>query len=482
MAHLDPVPTEMTPGQKSSPVRRQVVWMIVGLSAVGIFAITDPPSGLSQEAWRTVGILLCTVIWWVTEVLPIPVTGMLSFLFFDLTGVISLADAVESGFGSDMIIFLLGVMALSAAFQVSGLSTRVTRSMLRLSGTRPWAIIGVFFWTSFIISMCITDVAVVAMMLPPAVALLRSAHFTPKHSNFGRGLMMAIMFGATQGGACTPAGVSANVATHSILRETAGIQLSFLDWTLMVMPIFVVLGFVSWWLILRIFPPEVTEVALNLESTEQFANLEQKWGRGEIATAVIFVLAIVLWLGGPALFGGIDMKLVALLAFVLLFLPGLGVFAKWQIAERDIEWGAILLIVTGVMIGTVAADTGLASWFAENALAPFAFFPAFLQPFVINILVAIDSIPLANLGASASINVPFAISYAETFGFSSLSLGMAAGMSAAAHYVLVTQSPSFVLPYAYGFFSFKDFAKIGILVTLLGGLLISVGMWVSPLY
>lgn len=479
MAQVNPVSTEPTLEPQKS-LLRHAVWITVGLSSVGIFALTDPPSGLSQEAWRTLGILLCTVIWWVTEVLPIPVTGMLSFLFFDLTGVISLAEAVESGFGSDMIIFLLGVMALSAAFQVSGLSTRVTHSMLQLSGTRPWAIVGVFFWTSFVISMFITDVAVVAMMLPPAVALLNSANFTPGKSNFGRALMMAIMFGATQGGACTPAGVSANVATHSILRETASIHLSFLDWTLMVAPIFVVLGFASWWLILRIFPPEVTEIELNLDSTEQFANLDKKWGRGEISTAVIFGLAIVLWLVGSV--SGIDMKLVALLAFVLLFLPGLGVFSKWRVAERDIEWGAILLIVTGVMIGTVAADTGLASWFAENALAPFAFFPAFLQPFVINLLVAIDSIPLANLGASASINVPFAISYAETFGFSTLSLGMAAGMSAASHYILVTQSPSFVLPYAYGFFSFKDFAKIGIVVTLLGGLLISVGMWISPFF
>lgn len=479
MAQVNPVSTEPTLEPQKS-LLRHAVWITVGLSSVGIFVLTDPPSGLSQEAWRTLGILLCTVIWWVTEVLPIPVTGMLSFLFFDLTGVISLAEAVESGFGSDMIIFLLGVMALSAAFQVSGLSTRVTRSMLQLSGTRPWAIVGVFFWTSFVISMFITDVAVVAMMLPPAVALLNSANFTPGKSNFGRALMMAIMFGATQGGACTPAGVSANVATHSILRETASIHLSFLDWTLMVTPIFVVLGFASWWLILRIFPPEVTEIELNLDSTEQFANLDKKWGRGEISTAVIFGLAIVLWLAGSA--SGIDMKLVALLAFVLLFLPGLGVFSKWRVAERDIEWGAILLIVTGVMIGTVAADTGLASWFAENALAPFALFPAFLQPFVINLLVAIDSIPLANLGASASINVPFAISYAETFGFSTLSLGMAAGMSAASHYILVTQSPSFVLPYAYGFFSFKDFAKIGIVVTLLGGLLISVGMWISPFF
>ena len=58
---------------------------------------------------------------------------------------------------------------------------------------------------------------------------------------------------------------------------------------------------------------------------------------------------------------------------------------------------------------------------------------------------------------------------------------MAAGFAASTHFILVTESPSFVLPYAYGYFSFKDLAKIGVIVTLLSAVLIAVGMVVAGL-
>ncbi|MCL6599561.1 MAG: anion permease [Alicyclobacillus macrosporangiidus] len=503
-----------------SPDTRRWLWLAVGLAALLVFTLTPAPSGLKPEAWHTLGIFSCTVIWWVSEALPIPVTAALIFLLLALTGVMPLKSSIESGFGSPLVVFLLGALTLSVAFQTSGLSKRITRSILRLTGMRAWAVVGAFFWISFVISMFITDVAVVAMMLPPAIALLTSSRLEAGRSNIGKALMMAIMFGATEGGACTPAGVSANVATSGLLEKAAHIHIGFLHWVSLATPIYVVLGFVTWWLILRMFRPELASIVpdssvgagrmagtggpgdvsgrepggrrvaapagvvagggvIDRGGTGQGdgPGLEGggRWTRAEVSTAIVFGITVILWLfGGPVL--NWDENTVALLSFGLLFLPGLGVFANWKNAEVRIEWGAILLIVAGVTLGAAAVQTGLTGWVAKNALAPLAVFPLHVQPFLMNLLVAIDSIPLSNLGASASINVPFVIAYAQNFHFPVLSLALSAGFSAASHYILVTESPSFVLPYAYGYFSFKDFAKIGVVVTLLGGVLISTGM------
>jgi sodium-dependent dicarboxylate transporter 2/3/5 len=504
-----------------SPDVHRWFWLAIGLAALLVFTLTPAPSGLKTEAWHTLGIFSCTVIWWVSEALPIPVTAALIFLLLALIGVMPLKSSIESGFGSPLVVFLLGALTLSVAFQTSGLSKRITRNIIRLSGMRVWAVVGAFFWISFVISMFITDVAVVAMMLPPAIALLTSSRLEAGRSNIGKALMMAIMFGATEGGACTPAGVSANVATSGLLEKAGHIHIGFLHWVALATPIYVVLGFVTWWLILRMFRPELASIrivpdaegagstagagdtgdapgreaggrrvagpagvvagggVIDRGGTRQGdgSGLEGggRWTRAELSTAIVFGITVILWLfGGPVL--NWDENTVALLSFGLLFLPGLGVFTNWKNAEVRIEWGAILLIVAGVTLGAAAVQTGLTGWVAKNALAPLAVFPHYVQPFLMNLLVAIDSIPLSNLGASASVNVPFVIAYAQNFHFPVLSLALSAGFSAACHYILVTESPSFVLPYAYGYFSFKDFAKIGVVVTLLGGVLISIGM------
>jgi sodium-dependent dicarboxylate transporter 2/3/5 len=92
------------------------------------------------------------------------------------------------------------------------------------------------------------------------------------------------------------------------------------------------------------------------------------------------------------------------------------------------------------------------------------------------LLVAVDSLGLASFGTTASVNVPFVIAYAQQNGFPVLALTLSAAYASSVHCILVTQTPSISVPFAYGYFSFKDMAKIGILVTFLTAILTSAGM------
>ena len=60
-------------------------------------------------------------------------------------------------------------------------------------------------------------------------------------------------------------------------------------------------------------------------------------------------------------------------------------------------------------------------------------------------------------------------------------LTMSAALASSVHFILVTPCPATVLPFAYGYFSFKDLAKLGIVVTLVGAVFISIGMWVAAM-
>ncbi len=454
-------------------------FLAIGIVLLLISAVVPPPAGLKPEAVKTLAIMITTVMWWVTEALPIPITALMVPLMVHALGVMPLAKTIQEGFGDSLIPFLVGVLGLSLAFTASGLGKRITYLLLSLSGTNVTRVVGVYLLVSFVISMFITDVAVVAMMLPLVIGLLRTVDAKPGFSNLGRALMMAIMFGSTLGGVSTPAGVSSNIIAMGFITKNAKLSVSFLDWTAIATPIFIVIGLVTWWLILRIFPPEMKKLPFGKDAVRHELKMMGEWSTAEKTTLVVFLAAVLLWLTSDMT--KIPIAFVSLLILAGVTLPGVGVFKKWGEMEKGIEWGAMLLVVGGFILGVAATNSGLANWVAQNAMKPMAALPLALQPLAVVTLVAVDSLGFSSFGAAASVNVPFIIAYAQQNGLPVLSLALAAGFAASTHFILVTESPSFVLPYAYGYFSFKDLAKIGVIVTILSAILISIGMVVAGL-
>ncbi len=458
---------------------RKWIYIVIGLAVLLVSFVVPAPAGMKPAGVRTLAIMITTVLWWITEALPIPVTAMMIPLEVQALGVASLTATIRSGFGDTLIPFLVGVLGLSVAFQVSGLGKRITYLLLSLSGTNVSRVIGVYLLVSFVISMFITDVAVVAMMIPLVLGLLNTVNAKPGRSNFGRAMMMAIMFGSTLGGVSTPAGVSSNIIAMGFITKNAKLSVSFLDWTAIGTPIFLIVTLITWWLILRIFPPEIKELPYGRDVIRQELRTMGSWTTKEITALVVFLVAVVLWLTSDLT--KIPIAFVSLLILGGLSLPAVGVFKGWRDLEKGIEWGAVLLVVGGFILGVAATDSGLATWVAQNVLKPMAAVPLQLQPLAVVLLVAIDSLGFSSYGAAASVNVPFVIAYAQQNALPVLALALSAGFAASTHFILVTESPSLVLPYAYGFFSFKDLAKIGVVVTIVSAIAVSIGMVVAGL-
>lgn len=453
---------------------RKLIFLLIGFGLLGLSLIAPVPTGMKPAAVYTLGVMAATVFWWITEAMPVPVTAMMVPVMLHLTGVVKLNKAFTESFGDSMVPFLIGVLALSVAFTQSGLGKRMTYILLSVSGVKVSRVVGIFLFFSYAVSMFITDVAVVAMMLPVTIGLLKAVNAEPGKSNFGRAMMMAIMFGSTLGGIATPSGVTANIISMGFLARNAHLGISFMQWTMIATPISLVITFVAWGLIMRIFKPEFNELPFGQDHLSQQLKTMGPWKTAEVATLIVFIIGVVLWLTGE--WSHIPIALVSLLLMGLLSVPRYGAIDNWRTFEKGMEWGALLLVVGGYCLGIAASDSGLASWAAQTALAPMAELPANLQPLAVTLLVAIDSLGFSSFGAAASVNVPFVISYAQQHGFPVLTLVLAAAFASSTHFILVTESPSFVLPYAYGYFSFKDMFKIGIILTVVSAVVIGVGL------
>ncbi len=342
--------------------------------------------------------------------------------------------------------------------------------MLRVVGTRTDRVLLGFLVIGALLSMWITDMAVAAVLLPLGVGILRDAKLEPLKSSYGRALMISCAFGPLIGGIGTPAGAGANLAAVGYLRELAGVDISFARWMAYGVPAALLMIPVGWRLLLRAFPPEIERLPLDeADVADRIAALGPPT-RVEIWTLTVFAGTIAVWLTTPLLAawtGGVidpPTQAVALGGGLLLFLPGLRVLV-WKEAQRDMDWGGVVLIVAGLSLGVMVFETGAARWLAQVMLGRLADVPGLLQPFVIVLVVAALHLLFSSNTVTGAIIMPILIALAQDLGLDVWTIAAPAAFTSTLAFILVTESPTNVLPYSAGYFSIRDMARVGIVMT-----------------
>lgn len=426
---------------------------------------------LTADGKACLAILAFAITLWVTEAVPFAVTALVVVLLVPVFGIADYPAVVRAGFGNPLITFFIGVLFLSTGFTRSGLGTRLVLHVLRVVGTRTDRVLLGFLVVGALLSMWITDMAVAALLLPLGVGVLRDAKLEPLRSDFGRALMISCAFGPLIGGIGTPAGAGANLAAVGYLRELAGVEVSFARWMAYGVPAALLMIPVGWRLLLRAFPPEIDRLPIgDTGIADRIAALGRP-SRLEIWTLAVFAGTIALWLATPLLAawtgGRIDppAQAVALGGGLLLFLPGLRVLV-WKEAQRDMDWGGVILIVAGLSLGVMVFETGAARWLAQVMLGRLADVPGVLQPFVIVLVVAALHLLFSSNTVTGAIIMPILIALAQDLGLDVWTIAAPAAFTSSLAFILVTESPTNVLPYSAGYFSIRDMARVGVAMTV----------------
>jgi sodium-dependent dicarboxylate transporter 2/3/5 len=145
--------------------------LIFGLFTLSLFLFSDHPEGLSRIGWLTAGVALLMTIWWVTEAIPIYVTGLIPLILFPVFNIFNL-KIIASSYSHPLVLLFLGGFIIASAMESSGLHKRIALNLLRLSGTSPSKIIAGFMFTTALISMWVSNTASTIMMLPIAASVI----------------------------------------------------------------------------------------------------------------------------------------------------------------------------------------------------------------------------------------------------------------------------------------------------------------------
>ena len=444
----------------------------------------DEIISLSAAGKASLAVLAMAVILWMTEAIPFAVTGLLAVVVLVITKAVLFKEAVQDGFGNSIILFFVGVLIFSAAIAQTNLLKRFTSLLLFHLGHKPKAIILAVLVTGAMLSAWITDMAVAAVLLPIGVTILKDAKVEPLKSNFGKALMISCAWGPLIGGIATPAGCGPNPLTMGFLRDLAGINFTFLDWMAIGFPAAILMLPCAWLVLLKVFPIEKINLRIAEEDLhakfKQMGPLQMK----EIFTFVVFALTIFLWIAAPWIkewTGGVidylDISFVAIGCACLLFLPGIEVMS-WKKAESAIEWGGVILVVSGLSLGMAIYKTGAAEWLAWVAFGRIGLLHPILIVFVVVLGVSLMKVLFSSNTVTGIIMVPLLIALAKNLGLDPVLMAIPAGITSSLAFILVTSTPTNVIPYSSGYFSISDMVKAGLWMTIFSSVCATVSICV----
>ena len=471
--------------------------MIKGLSSSRVGLVLGPvffvliqlgfkPDGLSESGVSVLAVALWVGVWWVTEAVPIAVSALLPIVLFPLTGALDLS-ATTVAYGHKYVFLYLGGFFLAIAIEKVNLHRRIALSIIGLIGTRMRLIVLGFMVATAFLSMWISNTATAVMMLPIGLAIVaqyRDHPDTPEneHTEFGKMLMLAIAYSASIGGIATLIGTPPNLVFASMVKELYGIEIAFLDWMLLALPLSIVLLILCWWYLTRIavrldsddFPGGVAEIKRQKKALGRMQRQEKR-------VLGVFVLTALAWICRSFLLSpylpALDDTIIALCAGVVLFvLPGKQKstsILSWEDSKK-IPWGILLLFGGGLAIATGFKDTGLAKWLAELLIA-LDFLPLLLMTFMlvaaINFLTEITS----NLATTAMI-LPVLAPLAAAMGVSPYVFMVGATLAASCAFMLPVATPPNAVVFGSGYVRMSDMIRAGLGLNLLSILIVT--LWV----
>lgn len=432
---------------------------------------------LDPKGQRALAVLAGALVMWVFEALPFHITGLLAMIMLAIAGVDDFSAIVKNGFGDDVVLFFIGVLALAAAIVQSGLGKRVSLFVLSITGNSTRRIIFGFLAAGAFLSMWVTAMASSAIIMPLALSILTEEGAKPGESRFGRALMIAVAWGALIGAVGTPAGSGSNPLVVKFMSSLAHVDISFLNWMIFGLPILVLLLPSAWAVLILFSPPEMSHLKKSHDEIKREFRSQSRMSHDEKVTLVVFAITVLIWLFSP-LFQRlwhikIPISMGAVAALVLLFLPGMTSF-RWKDLQKEIDWSGIILIAAGISLGMTLYQTGAAAWLSVVLLGSIGNFPLFVRLVLIVLAVLAVKIVFSSNTLTGTIIVPLVLALGPRLGTGAAGLALAAGFTANLAIILVTTSPVNIIPYTTGYFSIKDMAVAGLILTPFAAIIIAI--------
>jgi len=324
---------------------------------------------------------------------------------------------------------------------------------------------------NFLIPSGMAQVAVLAPILMGIVAAFGVAPL----SNIGRSLFVLVSYTCGLFNKMILSGAS-SILTQGTVRRLTGETIYWSEWLVAFVPMTLATIMACWFIVRWLFPPEKEELPGGRKYIQEAAALLGPWTLAEKKTLAWMLLAIGLWVTDRI--HHIDPAKIAMGTGLAIALPRIGVLATKQVKQVNLllivfmagalSMGEVLVQTKGIDVLTGAVMSWMTPFLGEPFISTVVlFWTGFVYHFF-----------LGSELSMLSTSLPVIVNYATTQGFDIKAFALIWNFSTTSK-IFVYQSSVLMLGYAYGYFETKDLLKLGIALTVVEGIILSL---LVPLY
>jgi sodium-dependent dicarboxylate transporter 2/3/5 len=423
-----------------------IISLVVGLG----IAFLPTPEGLSEQAHRFLALLVTVVLLWVTEALPIGVTGLLAGGSLILFKIQPAAKAWEP-FASPAVMFVLMIMMFGVILNEAGVAKRLLHLIIKAAGTNVKKLSIIVAISSTMLSSIFHDATITIILLFSFLPVFAAMGITPqKSNNLSKFFILLIPLSASAGGFGTLLGGGRNPVMVETLKKVTGYEMGFVEFALRNFPLAILTALATWAVVYLIYPPKVKELPASLTAEKLPPMSGQE--KGVIG---FFSLAFILW----SLTDLTKVHYSVVAAGVLALIFGFKLVSFNEVIKK-FPWESWVVFGAGVSMGVAMLDTGAGKWLAGQVI-PMLEGQSWVVVFAgAGLMGAIMSSFMSNSAATALI-LPITIPMAQTMGIPEAAIALSAPISTS-FIMLVIGCPPTIIAYSTGYFSQLEFIKVAV--------------------
>jgi sodium-dependent dicarboxylate transporter 2/3/5 len=469
--------------------------LFLGPAIFALMMVFNNQPWMPNTAWMVAGIGVWMAIWWATEAVPVAATALIPLVLFEPLGLGNFNETAAH-FAHPTIYLFLGAFVIAAAIEKTNLHQRIALTILAWTGSEGRRLIFGFMVAAAFLSMWMSNTSTTMMLLPIATSVGGTIVKTiPDLSErdgkrFQTALMLGVAYAATIGGMATLIGTPPNIFLAGFMKETYGIELDFLTWMLLGLPLATGLLPIAWWLLVhRLYPIEIpANETVDAHIDSRRADLGSI-SADEMKVALVFVVVVLYWMLRRPITTGLgfqpisDSGMAIAGALTLFVLPSsssrsMKGILTWSDVS-NLPWSVLLLFGGGLALAAQVADSGLAEWLGLQLSGTANW--GRLTLIISGVVLVIFLTELTSNLATTATFLPIMAALALQLDVSPVLLCIPVTLAASCAFMLPVATPPNAVIYASGQVTIRQMMRAGFSLNLLSTALITLaGLYYVP--
>ena len=441
--------------------RKALIGFVLSWVAFFLIVFVMPtPEGLSPAGKATLAVVVWACITWVSEAVPVGITGVQIPMLLVMTGAVKSFGAAMNGFITGAAFICLAAFIMAAIIQAAGLDRRIALGILHKARVKTVnGVIWSFFGVNMVLSLIVPGANPRgALQLPLINGITRLLGDTPQEREAKKAIVIqSMVYGSMICGMCILTAHLPNLVVVGLFQTQLKLNISFFDWFILQWPYLGMFVLTQWW-VQYYFKTRSVPIGGGGKLIAQRYRQLPKMNQSDWLILAAFSITALLWMTEN--WHKIPAHIAAIFGITLLYIPGLFGF-RWKDVQDRTIWGTYIMLGGALSMSAAMGSSGLGKWLAE-LIHPIAQGHSWW----VILLIMMGGTHIIRLGmlsnvAAVSLFAPILLELAPRLGLHPVAFTMLVADTDTFAYILPTQVTVAVIAYSSGTFSMADYAKVG---------------------